>query len=195
MSELHEARATLGRMRNAATGFLENLSVEQRARAMFDFADEAERRDWDFVPKQGRNGLPIKDMDYRQQQLAHFLITAGLSTPGYAKVVSIMAFESVLRELQKERMGRDDLPEVYELGFDHYRLSEHDRQALKYVRSEPRGLPGSDMDDAQRALLTAAIECFISRMPDEVATKQMEKVQQAGIESFYFAWAGPQELH
>src|SRR5437588_6261275 len=105
MSELHEARATLGRMRNAATGFLENLSVEQRARATFEFGNEAERRDWDFVPKQGRNGLPIKDMDFRQQQLAHFLITAGLSTPGYAKVVSIMSFESVLRELQKERMG------------------------------------------------------------------------------------------
>jgi hypothetical protein len=93
------------------------------------------------------------------------------------------------------RIGQEELPEVYELGFDHYCISEHDRQVLKYVRTEPRGLPGADMDDAQRAMLTAAIECFISRMPDEVAAKQMEKVQQAGIENFYFAWAGGQELH
>lgn len=303
MSELHEARATLGRMRNAAMGLMENLSVEQRARATFDFGNEAERRDWDFVPKQGRNGLPIKDMDWRQQQLAHFLITSGLSTPGYAKVVSIMSFESVLRELQKERMGLsaaefrspglyfvsifgrpnndetwgwrvvghhvslnftvvegkylaptpcllgaepaeygvfhplkedealgfellhslsdeqrrravihdvappnfvtrvipriglEELPEVYELGFDNYRLTDQDRQALKYVRSEPRGLPAAAMDDAQRAKLTAIIESFISRMTDEVAAKHMEKVQRAGIESFYFAWAGQQEWH
>jgi hypothetical protein len=303
MSELHEARATLGRMRNAATAFLENLGVEQRARAMFPFDQEAERRDWDFVPKQGRNGLPIKDLDYRQQQLAHFLVTAGLSVPGYAKVVSIMGFESVLRELQKDRMGlsaadfrspglyflslfgrpnndetwgwrfvghhvslnytivegkylaptpcllgaepaeygvfhplkedeglgfellysldaeqrqhavihdvappnfvtrvvprigQEELPEVYELGFDHYRITDEDRQRLKYVRAAPRGLPGAAMTAAQQAMLTAIVECFLGRMPDEVAASHLERVQRAGIEQHYFAWAGQQGLH
>jgi hypothetical protein len=301
MSDLFEARMTLGRMRNAAMGFMENLSVEQRARATFPFDAEGERRDWDFVPKQGRNGLPLKDMDYRQQQLAHFLITAGLSVPGYAKVVTIMGFESVLRELQKDRMGlsaadfrspglyfvsifgrpnndetwgwrvvghhvslnytvvegkylaptpcllgaepaeygvfhplkedetlgfellfalsdaqrqravihdvappnfvtrvvprigQEELPEVYELGFDNYRISEHDRDVLKYVRNAPKGLPAAAMDDAQRAKLTAIIQCFVGRMPDEVAAKHLEKVQQAGLDNFAFAWAGGQE--
>lgn len=301
MSDFHLAPATLGKMRNSAMGLLESMSPDQRTRAMFDFGEEGERRDWDFVPKMGRNGLPLKDMDYRQRQLAHQLMTSGLSVPGYTKATQIMAFEDVLRELQKERMGlsasefrtpglyffsvfgkpnldetwgwrvvghhvslnftvvegryltttpclfgaepadygvyhplkedeqlgfdllnslnheqrrqavihdvappnfvtrvipkigREELPEVYELGFDHYRISDRDREALKYSRSKASGIPGADMDETQRAGLLTVVESWINRMPDEVASKQMDKVKQAGIENFYFAWAGGQE--
>ena len=303
MRDLFEARETTGKMRLAATAFLENLSVEQRAKAMMNFGDEAERRDWDFIPKQGRNGLPLKEMDSRQQTLAHQLIAVGLSLPAYSKVVSIIALENVLRELQKERMGfsapefrhpgnyfvsvfgkpnmeetwgwrvaghhvslnftivdgfylaptpsmlgaepaeygairplkededlgfdllyslsaeqkrravihdvappdfvtrvvprigKEELPEEYELGFDGYRITDHDRQILKYVRSAAKGLPGSAMDKGQLAKLAALVECYVNRMPQDVASRAMSRLEKAGKENVCFAWAGKQEYH
>jgi hypothetical protein len=301
MSDLYEARDTANRMRLAATVLLESLTAEQRARAMLPFDDDAERRDWDFVPKQGRNGLPLRDMTFRQQTLTHQLIAVGVSLPAYAKVLSIMAMEHLLRELQKGRMslgasdfrspgnyflsvfgrpnheetwgwrllghhvslnftlvdgffiaptpfllgnepaefgiikplreeedlgfdllasldaeqarraiihdvappdfvtrvvprlGEEERPEEYELGFDHYRISEHDREKLKYVRSAPRGLPGAEMTGAQLDGLTALVECYVRRMPDDVAAQELERLRQAGIERIFFAWAGQPE--
>jgi hypothetical protein len=288
-------------MRMAANALLENLSVEQRARIMFDFDNEAERRNWDFIPKGGRKGLPLKDMDGRQQQLAQQLIAAGVSLTGYTKVVSIMAMENVLREMQRERLGlsapefRNPLlyfvsifnqpnmdetwgwrvvghhvslnftivggfflagtpsllgnepaefgvvkpltddenlgfdllyaldarqrgqaiihdvappdfvtrvvprlgaverPEIYELGFDHYRISEQDREALKYVQAEPRGVPGSSMDREQLSKLTALVENYIGRLPDDVAQGEMDRLRDVGLEQIHFAWAGQPE--
>src|ERR1051326_8462467 len=99
MESVYEGRETAFKMRLAAMAFLENLRPEQRARAMFEFGDEAARMDWDFIPKQGRIGVPMKDLDARQQVLAHELTAASLSLPAYCQVFTIIAMENLLREL------------------------------------------------------------------------------------------------
>jgi hypothetical protein len=298
MSELYESRETARQMRMAASAFYEGLSYDQRAHALMPFGDEAERRDWDFVPKVGRHGLRLRDMDNRQQTLAHQLVATGMSLPTYSKVVSIMAMEQVLRELQKERMGlaasefrnpgnyclslfglpnleetwgwrfvghhislnftivdgasvlatpfllgnepaefgvirplkeeedlgfdllyalgegqrrravihdvappdfvtrvvprlgQEERPTVYELGFERYQITEADREALKYVRSSPRGLAGSELEDGQLAKLTRLVECYLERMPADVAARDMDRLRQAGLGKIHFAWAG-----
>jgi hypothetical protein len=91
------APETAGRMTGAAADFLAALTVTQRERACFAFGDE--RRDWSFVPARDRSGLPIGALDDGQRRLAHDLIVTGTSMPGYAKVVSVMAMEHVLRAL------------------------------------------------------------------------------------------------
>src|SRR6516164_2739126 len=88
---------TAARMAGAASAFLAALAAEQRERACRDFGDE--RRDWSFLPERNRAGLPIGALRDRQRRLAHELIMAGTSLPGYAKVVSVMAMEHVLRAL------------------------------------------------------------------------------------------------
>jgi hypothetical protein len=97
-------------MATAAHAFVAALGEEQRGRACFGFGEE--RRDWSFLPATDRDGLPIGALDDGQRRLAHELITAGTSLPGYAKVVSVMAMEHVLRALQP---GLADLfnPERY----------------------------------------------------------------------------------
>src|SRR6266568_7831011 len=100
-----EMRGYANRMRAAADALLSNLSREQLARAQFDFGEEAERRDWDFIPKYRPKGLPLREMSDRQQVLAQQLLASGLSLPAYSQAVAIMSFENVLRELNKERMG------------------------------------------------------------------------------------------
>ena len=88
---------TAARMVAAAEALLAALTAAQRERACFAFGDE--RRDWSFAPVPNRDGLPIGALDDGQRRLAHELIVTGTSLPGYAKVVSVMAMEHVLRAL------------------------------------------------------------------------------------------------
>nr|WP_024934768.1 DUF3500 domain-containing protein [Actinomadura madurae] len=93
------APETARAMAEAAAAFLAALTEVQRDRVGFDFADEAQRRDWSFLPARQRDGLPIGALDEAQRKLAHELIVSGTSMPGYAKVVSVIAMEHVLRAL------------------------------------------------------------------------------------------------
>ena len=101
---------TAARMVAAAEALLAALTAAQRERACFAFGDE--RRDWSFAPVPNRDGLPIGALDDGQRRLAHELIVTGTSLPGYAKVVSVMAMEHVLRALAPAAAGLFD-PERY----------------------------------------------------------------------------------
>jgi hypothetical protein len=101
---------TAGRMGRAASALLAALTAGQRERACFGFGDE--RREWSFLPARDRDGLPIGALDDGQRRLAHELIEAGTSIPGYTKVVSVIAMEHVLRALQPELADLFD-PERY----------------------------------------------------------------------------------
>jgi hypothetical protein len=102
---------TAQRMAEAATTFLAALTPEQRGRARFPVASD-ERRNWHYIPRP-RQGLPFKEMDASQVQLAHVLLSSGLSRRGYAKAVTIMSLEKILGELEGpgRRHVRD--PELY----------------------------------------------------------------------------------
>jgi Protein of unknown function (DUF3500) len=95
----YAAAETASRMTAAASAFLSGLTEAQRDAACFDFGDDGQRRDWSFLPVPERSGLPIGELDDGQRKLAHELIVAGTSMPGYTKVVSVMAMEHVLRAL------------------------------------------------------------------------------------------------
>jgi hypothetical protein len=88
-------------MSKAATGFLDSLTPEQKARATFPF-DSEERLRWHFIPNEtfARKGLMIKDMNEAQRRLAHDLLRTGLSAPGYLKVTSIMELEDILKAIE-----------------------------------------------------------------------------------------------
>src|SRR5580704_9182067 len=101
---------TARRMGRAASALLAALTAGQRERACFGFGDE--RREWSFLPARDRDGLPIGALDDGQRRLAHELIEAGTSIPGYTKVVSVIAMEHVLRALQPELADLFD-PERY----------------------------------------------------------------------------------
>ena len=96
MREAHEAAKA---MAAAASRLLAALTAAQREKVSFDFADEAQRRDWSFLPVPERCGLQLGELDDGHRKLAHELIMASTSMPGYAKVVSVMAMEHVLRAL------------------------------------------------------------------------------------------------
>jgi hypothetical protein len=87
-------------MAAAANNFLNALTPEQKAVAVIDLKSD-ERLNWHFIPKNDRKGLQVKDMTPSQRNLAHALLSAGMSQRGYSKAVTIMSLESILHEMEK----------------------------------------------------------------------------------------------
>jgi hypothetical protein len=295
-------------MTEAAAAWLDALSPEQRAKATFSFDDETERTSWAYFPR-NHAGLPLHEMDIRQQKLAHVLISSALSLHAYAKVCAIMALESVLNRIEERRGDSVRDPGRYFVSvFDPpgaarwgWRLEGHhvalnftifaagdnqivahtplflganpaevrhgdhvavrpcgeeedvarallasldpDRRrkavisdhappdfvlanaplvpetaaaaefvppfmrrvreineawealpagaadALRFERAKPRGLPATGMTPAQRELLAALIEVYVSRLPDDVARLELNE-ELLALDGVHFAWAG-----
>jgi hypothetical protein len=92
-------RQAAAAMADGASKFLASLTPEQRQKATFTFEDETNRLDWHFIPRE-RKGLPLKELDQKQQDLALALLRTGLSAQGYKKATSIMQLETVLGEIE-----------------------------------------------------------------------------------------------
>ncbi|HEU0121330.1 MAG TPA: DUF3500 domain-containing protein [Bryobacteraceae bacterium] len=98
-------------MSSAANAWLNTLTEEQKAKAVFTFNDE-ERLNWHFIPRE-RKGLSYKLMTPEQRPLAMALLNASLSQQGYIKATSIMSLEEILKIQEKNTPpGRRD-PENY----------------------------------------------------------------------------------
>jgi hypothetical protein len=100
----------------AAAKFLDSLSAEQKAKAVFAF-DDKERTRWHFVPlekggKPTRKGLPLEEMKDEQKKAALALVAAGTSARGHQAAVTIMSLEAILKEAEKGRGPTRD-PEWY----------------------------------------------------------------------------------
>ncbi len=96
-------------MRKAAVAFLDSLSTDQRAQAVFALND-AERENWHFVPL-ARQGLPFKAMNTTQHALALAFLRTGLSHAGYRRAEETISLELVLKELEGGAARRD--PTLY----------------------------------------------------------------------------------
>jgi hypothetical protein len=97
-------------MAEAANNFLNALTPEQQAKATYAFEDN-ERFDWHFIPKP-RKGLPLKEMTPGQHKLAQALLVSGMSQRGYAKAVTIMSLDDILKEMEQGKGPTRD-PDLY----------------------------------------------------------------------------------
>ncbi len=67
-------------------------------------------------------------------------------------------------------------------------LTDDQRQALRYDRAAPLGLPASELDASQRALVQQLVDVYLDRLPDDLAGAERAKLDRAG--EVWFAWAG-----
>ena len=58
----------------------------------------------------------------------------------------------------------------------------------------PEGLAGVDMSDSQRQLLRALVSIYVDRLPESCAQEALRRVEAAGWDAAYFAWAGSKEV-
>lgn len=104
-SMTYEAPRTIKQMLFATWALLDTLSPDLRAQAYIPDMDDPRRLDWDFIPKPDRTGVPLFKLDNHQRTLAHTLLKSGLSIRGYSQVLSVMATENILRELEVIERG------------------------------------------------------------------------------------------
>jgi uncharacterized protein DUF3500 len=97
-------------MTMAAKAYLNALTPEQRARAVFPFTSE-ERLNWHFIPI-ARKGVALREMTPAQKHLAEALMSAGLSQQGVIKAHTIMSLEQVLKDAE-QGTGPERDPENY----------------------------------------------------------------------------------
>lgn len=82
-------------MAQAAARMLDALDPAQRERATRPFENEAERTEWYYTPN-ARPGIPMIELDARQQQNVRRLLRTGLSQGGYNAAATIMGLEAIL---------------------------------------------------------------------------------------------------
>ncbi len=87
-------------------------------------------------------------------------------------------------------LGEVEYPDYYDLGLPFYRITDADREALKFVRDAPAGIPGSMLEPGQLELLRRLVGCYVGRVPDELAERQLQRIEDHGLERLHFAWAG-----
>ena len=113
MATTSSTSGTAQSMGEACTRFLESLSPDQKAKISYDYID-GERIFW-YYPPLNRHGLPLRDMNAGQRELAYALMASGLTEDSYEKAKLIVDHEVILGPLEKEAgvitFGRD--PELY----------------------------------------------------------------------------------
>jgi hypothetical protein len=69
-------------------------------------------------------------------------------------------------------------------------LTGEQNQALRFERARPAGLSASQLDAAQRELLSALLDLYVERLPEPLAAVERAKIERAGADGVHFAWAG-----
>ena len=85
-------------MAEAASAFLSGLSDELRAKATYQYLD-GERVFW-YYPPLNRHGVPLRDMDPAQRELALGLMASGLNDRSNRMAREIIDLETVLGEIE-----------------------------------------------------------------------------------------------
>ena len=275
LTHVRRAPATIQAMTDAAQRFLDGLSDEQRAKATFPFAGD-ERYFWHYTPID-RNGLPIKEMDDAQRELAFALMATGMSERGNATARQIIDLEPILKEAERLE-GRTDTPIrdserywfsvfgtpgspepwAWRVGGHHIGISftvvdrdyvaatplffganpaevrhgpdaglrtlpdeedlarrllgslDEEQKAVAIVRAvapddiltenfrkvdpelPPDGIRYADLGGEQRGHLVELVRHYITRTTGEVSEGAWTNIEQGGLDSVGFAWAGPE---
>ena len=78
--------------------------------------------------------------------------------------------------------------------FQNDTLGRHVTQNQAYVTPlETIGVPAFNLTPDRQALVTEIIHKYLDTLPDLVATSHLDRLQAAGFENIFFAWAGPLE--
>ena len=112
MTTAHKHASATG-MTKAAKRFVESLSGDQRDKTIYEYMD-GERIFW-YYPPVNRHGLPLRDMDDDQRQIAYSLMETGLTDRSFDQAKLIIEHESVLGPLEKEAGVRSFVrdPDLY----------------------------------------------------------------------------------
>jgi len=93
--------AAVSQMTEACSNFLNSLNSDQKAKTVYSYLD-GERIFW-YYPPLNRHGLPLREMDAKQRQLAYAVMASGLTDKSYKQAKLIIEHEDILGPLEVEQ--------------------------------------------------------------------------------------------
>ncbi len=87
-------------------------------------------------------------------------------------------------------VGDGDVPPRHGVGRRDVVIADADRQALRYVRAEPRGVALGEMSSPATDAFHALLHAYIGRAKEGLQKSEMDRIVAAGVESLHFGWAG-----
>lgn len=72
-------------------------------------------------------------------------------------------------------------------------LGPEERDALTIDLRAPHGVPRRHLDARQRALLDDLVGIYVGRLPEALASAELARLENAGLDGICFAWAGSSE--
>ena len=93
--------AAVSQMTEACSNFLNSLNSDQKAKTVYSYLD-GERIFW-YYPPLNRHGLPLRQMDAKQRQLAYAVMASGLTDKSYEQAKLIIEHEDILGPLEVEQ--------------------------------------------------------------------------------------------
>jgi hypothetical protein len=112
-----------------------------------------------------------------------------------------------------ERKGLRTLPQADDLARELFKSLDQEQRTVALQKQpfgepaagkaapnvgDPKGLPGSKMNDKQRDLLDKLIVAYARRLPPDIADAQLREAREGGLDQVHFAYAGgaePGEKH
>lgn len=92
-------------------------------------------------------------------------------------------------------VGAEEWPDSVDLGIVGYETTDDDRERLRFVKADPSGISGADLDGAQLDAVRDLLLYYVDTGPDEIAGQYREQVLAEDPKKIRFAWAGGREAN
>ena len=69
-------------------------------------------------------------------------------------------------------------------------MTDEQKQAVRFQRNSPRGVPGAEMSASQRDALSQLIDIYVDRLPGALVEVERKRID---VDAVHFAWAGESE--
>jgi hypothetical protein len=91
------------------------------------------------------------------------------------------------------RIGDEERPARHGVARRDIIVRPEDAEALRYIKSHPRGVAFGELDEGQRARFTELLESYVARVHPTMLGPEMDRIAAAGTDALHFAWAGGTE--
>jgi hypothetical protein len=91
-------------------------------------------------------------------------------------------------------LGDEEWPDVHGVGRRDAPITDADREALKWVKNQPRGLSRKRMGADQQKALDQLLEAFVARLKPDQSGREMDRIREAGQDAIHFVWAGSHRI-
>ncbi|MFG1928779.1 DUF3500 domain-containing protein [Cryptosporangium sp. NPDC048952] len=91
---------------------------------------------------------------------------------------------------QVPQVGAEEWPDHVDLGIVGYTITDHDRSKLRFVKSAPSGVSGSDLSASEVAAVRQLMLYYVETGPEEISTQYRDQILREDPRKLHFAWAG-----